>query len=465
MGPISKVLCAPAVGLVVACGGATGPDYGPLSVSTSTLAVAVLGVPYTASLAAEGGDGFYRWSLADGRLPAGLELNPFVGEISGVPTTEESQDFTVEVTTGDGQTAHRELDINVVVPPVLQPEERCSEYPAYAYATFEDANLAATIREALQLSPEQNPTCASLKGLGGELDGRDRDIGSLSGLQNLSSLTGLGLDFNRIADISPLAGLTGLHMLRLSYNDIQDISALETLSELDTLMAARNYISDLSPLSGLTSLRFLGVPNNPIRDVSALGALENLTLLVLSWTDVSDLEALSGLVGLQYLEAIETQITDLGPLSGLTALETLAIERNDLHDLTPLGGLSALRELYIMDCGLSNLSGLGALEGLSTLWAADNEISDIGALAGTRGLVNLQLERSSITDLSALGGLPDLYKLNLLGNLELSDIQPLLENPGLGAGDVVNLAATRVACEDVAALQAKGVQVSSRCSS
>jgi hypothetical protein len=48
-------------------------------------------------------------------------------------------------------------------------------------------------------------------------------------------------------------------------------------------------------------------------------------------------------------------------------------------------------------------------------------------------------------------------------NPNLTDIQPLLDNAGLGAGDTVYLQATSVSCTDVAALQAKGVTVQSDC--
>ena len=39
------------------------------------------------------------------------------------------------------------------------------------------------------------------------------------------------------------------------------------------------------------------------------------------------------------------------------------------------------------------------------------------------------------------------------------DIRPLLDNPGLGTGDRVELRFTRVSCRDAALLEAKGVIV------
>jgi hypothetical protein len=54
-------------------------------------------------------------------------------------------------------------------------------------------------------------------------------------------------------------------------------------------------------------------------------------------------------------------------------------------------------------------------------------------------------------------------ELYLYGNADVSDIQPLLDNTGLGSGDTVDLALTKVSCPDVDALEAKGVKVISDC--
>ena len=53
--------------------------------------------------------------------------------------------------------------------------------------------------------------------------------------------------------------------------------------------------------------------------------------------------------------------------------------------------------------------------------------------------------------------------LYLGNNPNLTDIQSLLDNTGLGAGDIVDLQFTSVSCSDVAALEAKGVTVLSDC--
>ena len=88
-----------------------------------------------------------------------------------------------------------------------------------------------------------------------------------------------------------------------------------------------------------------------------------------------------------------------------------------------------------------------------------NSITEISVLSGLTSLTFLSLWGNSITDISALSELTSLTELDLNNNPSLSNIQPLLDNTGLGAGDTVDLGSTSVSCRNVAALRAKGVSV------
>ena len=88
----------------------------PVSVSTSSLASGVVGTAYSAQLAAAGGQGPYLWSLESGsNLPAGLALST-TGAISGAPSLEGTDTFTVKATDRAGRTASRALSLRVYAP-------------------------------------------------------------------------------------------------------------------------------------------------------------------------------------------------------------------------------------------------------------------------------------------------------------------------------------------------------------
>ena len=375
--------------------GPTGPSFSTLIVTTTSLPNAAETLPYTETLAAIGGDGSYTWSLTVGSLPAGLSLAPSTSDITGTPTGASST-FTVQVASGDGQTATQDLTITL--------DPYCSVQPASAVPTFEDASLESAIRGALGISAQDDLTCGLISGLT-FLDASDVGVESLVGIQNLTSLVVLELH-TRVPD-------------RYG-NSITDISALSGLTSLSHLSLYRNSITDISALSGLTSLTFLSLHTNSITDISALSGLTSLTLLALTFNS----------------------ITDITPLSGLTSLTLLNLAFNSITDITPLSGLT----------------------GLTFLGLHDTSITDISALRGLTSLTFLALDNNSITDISALSGLTSLTYLNLQGNTSLSNIQPLLDNTGLGAGGEVYLRSTNVSCADVALLEAKGVTVQHSCS-
>ena len=130
-------------------------------------------------------------------------------------------------------------------------------------------------------------------------------------------------------------------------------------------------------------------------------------------------------------------ISDISPLAKLTKLEDLNIHTQEVSDLTPLSGLASIVELRL----------------------AGNLFTDLSPLRGLTTLQNLELTGNSVTDIGPLSGLVNLTRLDLRYNPGLSDIQALLENPGIGEGDIVELRHTQVTCADQALLAEKGVEV------
>jgi internalin A len=72
----------------------------------------------------------------------------------------------------------------------------------------------------------------------------------------------LGLNYNRLTDITPLETLTRLRSLELSNNQLTDITPLATLTDLTWLALKSNRLTDITPLEKLTGLTELWLSGN-----------------------------------------------------------------------------------------------------------------------------------------------------------------------------------------------------------
>jgi hypothetical protein len=110
--PLQSTIAACLV-FLAGCGeDSTQPEPDPLAVTTMTVPNGAPTFAYDQTLQATGGAGSYTWAVSDGVLPAGLALTPSTGEITGTPTGA-TETFTVEVTSGDGQTDTQVLTLTI----------------------------------------------------------------------------------------------------------------------------------------------------------------------------------------------------------------------------------------------------------------------------------------------------------------------------------------------------------------
>ncbi len=154
-------------------------------------------------------------------------------------------------------------------------------------------------------------------------------IGLISSLRPLTHLTGLThvelRRAERIPDLSPLSALPNLRSLTLRGLKLDDFSPIAELSGLTALnLSYAENLSDLGPIGRLIGLQRLTLSGCPeISDLRPLEGLENLTRLTLSENekirDLTPLEELS-----DTLERIDlrdcTGISDIYPLSRIGSL-------------------------------------------------------------------------------------------------------------------------------------------------
>ena len=142
----------------------------------------------------------------------------------------------------------------------------------------------------------------------------------------------------------------------------------------------------------------------------------------------------------------------------LEAAVRAALSVGTQEDLT-CGLVSELTALTAENSEIESLVGMQNLTGLTNLELNANSITDISPLSGLANLTIVGLVNNSITDISALRELTNLSALRLQSNPDLRIVQPLLDNPGVGAGDRIGLGGTDVRCADLTVLAANLVNV------
>ena len=85
------------------------------SVTTTSLPGGIVGVAYSATLAATGGITPYAWKVTSGSLPAGLSLNASSGAITGTPSASGTSSFTVTVTDSSSPTKTASANLSITV--------------------------------------------------------------------------------------------------------------------------------------------------------------------------------------------------------------------------------------------------------------------------------------------------------------------------------------------------------------
>ncbi len=186
-----------------------------LSISTTTLPDATVGVSYSRTLVASGGRPDYLWLVESGALPPGLSMSQS-GTISGTPSTAVTSNFSLRVTDIDGGSTAKALTL--VVKPAAPLTITTSQLPK--------GSVGATYSQNLGASGGQTPYTWSIQSGNvpegmtlnqtGVLSGTPEQAGSASFVLRLTDATGESVTAILSIVINPSALFLSLDTTSLS---------------------------------------------------------------------------------------------------------------------------------------------------------------------------------------------------------------------------------------------------------
>lgn len=208
-------------------------------------------------------------------------------------------------------------------------------------------------------------------------------------------------DFHEAENRIETARDTGSQKVDLS--DLKDLAqippGIEQITDLREFKARNTDITDLTPLASLSGLHLLDVSHTGVRDVTAITNHRQLTSLNISASKVADLSDLAGFNQLSALGMSDLQVHDLSPLQALHALTSLIAENAPIQDLSPLRGLANLGALQLAGSGIRDISALSQLDRLETLNLANTPIRDLNDLPSRARFKTLNVAGTQVEDL------------------------------------------------------------------
>jgi Leucine-rich repeat (LRR) protein len=254
---------------------------------------------------------------------------------------------------------------------------------------FADACLEAAVRSTIIIPEEQPLSQLDLVGLT-RLVCRNCGIADLRGIEQIDGLRELNLmnaatelsaapsrDWNRIRDLTPLAGLPGLvdASLALGAGPSLNSMGVTRLTGLRYLSLADGPLGSLAALASLTQLSSLKLTGYELADLTPLGSLDRLDELSLTGGLITDLRPLATLANLTSLTVAQSQVQDLRPLAGLSRLRSLTLSGNRIVEIEPLRQMTVLRRLDLSNNQVEDLSALRNLPALWFLYVAGNPLN------------------------------------------------------------------------------------------
>lgn len=270
------------------------------------------------------------------------------------------------------------------------------EDPAAAIVNIPDAKLKSVLlgMPGVDANKDGNISVGEAKGVhkivntfrkDDVVDDKDK-IASLEGLQYFENLDTLDLNYNKVADASPIYKLSKMSQLRLGGNALTSID-VSNFKELKDLRIFKNAIKELS-LTNNTLLGILDIHETLITELS-LDGFKELTTFVATENTLTSLK-----------------LADLPKLSGVD-LSNGTVKSLEVVNLPKLEKLYALRD-KISSIKLENLPVL------QFLTLSENEITKVDF--DLPGLMFLTMDDNKVTE-ADFSKMPKMFRCYMSKNL------------------------------------------------
>ena len=158
-----------------------------------------------------------------------------------------------------------------------------------------------------------------------------RDLTDLTPIARLTSLEALDLSLNQIVSVKPLGSLQSLRELTLDGNrNLQSLSGLEDLHGLEILKVQCAGLIEIDAVSALTNLRHLDVSCNQVSSLAPITNLAKLEKLNIDENpNITTIAAAANKPALDVITLYRVPVSDVSPLFGNTNLRRANIGNNE----------------------------------------------------------------------------------------------------------------------------------------
>ncbi|GKT32871.1 hypothetical protein ADUPG1_006920, partial [Aduncisulcus paluster] len=249
----------------------------------------------------------------------------------------------------------------------------------------------------------------------------DYSISDLTGIQYLTSVSGLNISGISVPSLDPISDMTNLTALTISYQDIRGdfcgvLNSLRSTLEELKIVSSTFYDVDSSCALSLPALKSLYTYSSNF-DFSWLSSTPNLKSLSIYYIDDGEID-LGRLcdIGARSIEELivdscSDELVDISTsfYSCCSSLKTLVLSRNGIEDISSINQCSSLEYLDLIDNDITSISNFGTFSQLSYLDLSYNPlITDIRSLAPLHNITYLDIGSDKFYDISPLFGM---YKM------------------------------------------------------